>query len=62
MNELFFPPAHLEVVDILRSTLARLEESPDVAHDDPAFVELKHTIVRALAELEMHKNQKLPAA
>jgi hypothetical protein len=62
MNNVFLPPEHLEIVDILRSTLSRLEQSPDVATEDPAFAQLKHTILRTIAELERVKNQKIPAA
>lgn len=43
------------LTEILRSTLQKLEESPDFRQDDPAVIELKKHIVRTIAELEIAK-------
>lgn len=45
-------PAFLQV---LRSTLQRLEEAPGVDPDDPKLLEFKASIMRAIAEMEMRK-------
>lgn len=42
--------------EILRSTLQKLEETPDFRQDDNAVIELKKHIVRAIAELEIAKS------
>lgn len=46
------------IVEILRSTLARVEQSTDLAPDDPARAELRHLVVRLIAELEVEKTRK----
>jgi len=46
-------PYTANVIDILRNTLQRLEESTNPAPDDPAVHELKRHIVRSIAELEV---------
>jgi hypothetical protein len=43
------------LVEILSSTLQRLEESADLRQDDPAVIELKRHILRTIAELEVAK-------
>lgn len=43
------------LAEILQSTLQRLEETSDLRQDDPAVIELKKHIVRAIAELEITK-------
>ena len=43
------------LVEILRSTLQKVEDSSDLRQDDPAVIELKKHIVRAIAELEVTK-------
>lgn len=43
------------LVEILRSTLQKLEANSDFRQDDPAVIELKKHIVRAIAELEIVK-------
>lgn len=48
------------VADLLQSTLQRLERNPEFRQDDPALIELKRQIVRAIAELEIAKSE--PAA
>lgn len=54
------PPPTL--VGVLRTTLERIERSQEIDTSDPAFVELKHSITRAIAELEVKKSAKLGAA
>jgi hypothetical protein len=49
-------PFTRSVVDILRSTLLKLEQKPDFHQDDPAVIELKRHIVRSIAELEIARN------
>jgi len=44
------------LADILRSTLQKLEQTPDFRQEDPAVIELKRHIVRAIAELEISKS------
>jgi hypothetical protein len=44
------------LIEVLRSTLERLERSPEVKYDDSAFRELKSSILRAIAELEVKKS------
>lgn len=46
------------VVELLRSTIVQVEQTEDLRPDDPAIVELKSSIVRSVAELEMAKLQK----
>lgn len=63
MKQLSFtrpPPGHhLELVDILRSTLAKLEQSPNIAPDDLAHV--RSSVARTIAELELlHSRRKEP--
>jgi hypothetical protein len=49
-------PFTRSVVDILRSTLLKLEQMPDFRQDDPAVIELKRHIVRSIAELEIARS------
>jgi hypothetical protein len=44
--------------EVLRSTIVQVEETADLRADDPAIVELKSSIVRTVAELEIVKLQK----
>jgi hypothetical protein len=46
------------IVDILRNTLQRLEETKDFRQDDSAVMELKRHIVRSIAELEVMKGSQ----
>jgi hypothetical protein len=46
------------LVEVLRSTIAQVEQTADLRPDDPAIVELKSSIVRTVAELEIAKLQK----
>jgi hypothetical protein len=47
---------------LLRSTLQHLEEAEGIAPNDPAYVELKNSILRSIAELEIEKIQGRHAA
>jgi hypothetical protein len=46
------------LVEILRSTLARVEQSADLSPDDPAVVKLRNLVLRLIAELEVAKTRK----
>lgn len=50
------------LVTLLRSTLQHLEESEGIRPNDPAYVELKGSILRSIAELEIEKLQNSEAA
>jgi len=43
------------IVDILRNTLHRLEETATFEQGDPAVIQLKRHIVQSIAELEVMK-------
>lgn len=43
------------IIEILRSTLRRLEEDSDFSQDDPAVIQLKRHILQSLAEFESQK-------
>ena len=62
MKQLSFtrpPPGHhLEIVDILRSTLMKLEQSPNVSPDDPALAHVRRSIARTIAELELLQSRR----
>ena len=40
------------LIDNLRSTISRLENSPDFGPYDPAVITLKHMLVNRLADLQ----------
>ena len=44
-----------EVVEAARSALERVEQTEELSPDDPAMVQVQHTIVRSMAELEIRK-------
>ena len=48
-----FSPAFLEV---LRSTLERMEQMPGHDPRDPKYLEFKAAILRAVAEMEVRKS------
>jgi len=50
------PPRSIE--EILRSTLLKLEQTADLPQDDPALIELKRHIIRAIADLEREKEER----
>jgi hypothetical protein len=43
------------LVTLLRSTLRHLEESEGIPPNDPAYLELKSSILRSIAELEIER-------
>jgi hypothetical protein len=51
-------PHSVSILDILRNTLFRLEETPEFHRDDPAVIELKRHIVRSISELEVLKGSQ----
>jgi hypothetical protein len=53
---------HAPLVRLLRSTLERLERAEGLRHDDPALMEIKDSIVRSIAELEIKRDSILRAA
>jgi hypothetical protein len=44
------------LIELLRSTLKRLEETSGLEPDDPKMVEFKNSILRAIAELELQRS------
>ena len=50
------------LIGVLRTTLERIERAEEIDTSDLAFAELKHSITRAIAELEVKKSAKLDAA
>lgn len=55
-------PSVPDLIDLLEATLKHLEENQNLSSDDPALLELKQSIVRALAELELVRPRKTEAA
>lgn len=47
------------LIGILRSTLARVEQSIDLSSDDPALAELRRRVLRLIAELEVVNTRKI---
>jgi hypothetical protein len=43
------------LVEVLRSTLLRLEHSQDFSADDPAFQDFKRSILRLMADLQLRR-------
>lgn len=43
------------LIDILRKTLVRLEDSSQIRQDDPALTEVKTKLLLAIAELELRR-------
>ena len=48
-------PYSRNMIEILRSTLRRLEQDAGFPQDDPAVVQLKRHILQSLAEFESQK-------
>ena len=46
------------LVELLRETLAGVEESRLVQPNDPVFIDLKQNLVRAITDLEVVKSGK----
>ena len=49
------------IIEVLRSTLERLEKRMQLRPDDPALRELKHQVLRVIVELEVERTRR-PAA
>jgi hypothetical protein len=47
------PSSVLRLVDVLRATLAEVEQKSGVPADDPSFVNLKSILLRRIADLEI---------
>jgi hypothetical protein len=45
------------LIDVLRATVASIEDSRDVPLDDPALQELRGSLVRAIAELTLLRDK-----
>jgi hypothetical protein len=50
------------LAEVLRSTLTAIECSEALRPDDPALAELKHSVLRLVAELEVLKAEPLTAS
>ncbi len=50
------------LVTLLRSTLQHLEEAEGIRPNDPAYMELKNSILRSIAELEIERFEDSHAA
>jgi len=48
----------LRLREVIRGAVLQAEESSGVAPDDPAMVELKHSVARAVGELEVAKARR----
>jgi hypothetical protein len=46
------------LITVLRSTLERIERSGEIDPSDPAFLELKRSVTRAMAEFELAKTAR----
>ena len=51
-----------DLIQVLRKTLQKLEESEHIRPDDRALIELRRSILRMIAELEIAKSSKSIAA
>jgi len=45
--------SYLTLLEVLRSTLERAEESQKLAPDEPALKDLKRSLARTIAELDL---------
>ena len=52
------PPPPRDLIDVLRLTLEQVEKSESLNPDDKSLKELKSSIARTLAELELSKARK----
>jgi hypothetical protein len=53
-------PSSVNVARVLQSTLLHLEQSEELKANDPILVDLKGSIIRTLAELEVAKGDRSP--
>lgn len=49
------------IIEVLRSTLERLEKKVELRPDDPALRELRRQVLRIIVELEVERTRR-PAA
>jgi hypothetical protein len=47
------------LINAIRIAVEQVEQSGDVALDDPAMVELRHNVARTVGELEIAKAKRL---
>lgn len=52
------PPPPRDLIDVLRLTLEQLEKSESLNPDDKSLKELRSSIARTIAELEVAKARK----
>jgi hypothetical protein len=52
----------LDLVELLQKTLKQVEEVEKLRPDDPALLQLKHHILRAIADLKVAQNGRSMAA
>lgn len=50
------------LIEMLRTTLRRLEENEEIDPADPALLELKNSILRAIGEMELKKMSRSKVA
>jgi hypothetical protein len=56
------PSRALDLIDLLEEALKRVESVEALSPDDPALLELKRSIVRTIAELEILHQERSDAA
>ena len=49
------------IIEVLRSTLERVEQSVALSPDDPALKELRRLILRLIVELEIERDKRSAA-
>lgn len=47
-----------QILEVIRSAVEQVEQSSGVSPDDPAIVELKNNVARAVGELEVAKAKR----
>lgn len=62
MADVTSKPATPTLVDLLGSTLRRLEQLEGLGANDPALQEVKNSILRSIAELELSRDSTRRAA
>jgi hypothetical protein len=50
------------LIDVLRSTISRLERAPDIGPDDPAVITLKRILLRRIADIQEEPVQEQPTS
>jgi hypothetical protein len=46
------------LIDILRKTLSQIEQNSEFRQDEPALVDLRRNVARAIGELEVAKSER----